>query len=201
MDGGAGNDVITDGGSGTNVLRGGDGNDTITYDYTSNNTVEGGAGNDLIKVSSQNTGGYNTFTDTLRGGTGDDRIQSGEQADTYLFDRGDGSDTINDFDAANKGSVDKIVLGAGILPSDVTVSRVNRNLVLKINDPNNASATDQITIEIWDTGIFRIEQVQFDNGTVWTAANLTSLSMMGTSGADNMTLWGRQHVGQWWRWK
>ncbi len=66
---------------------------------------------------------------------------------------------------------------------------MNRNLVLKINDPNNASATDQITIEIWDTGIFRIEQVQFDNGTVWTAANLTSLSMMGTSGADNMTLW------------
>ncbi len=117
IDGGTGNDVITDGGSGTNVLRGGDGNDTITYDYTSNNTVEGGAGNDLIKVSSQNTGGYNTFTDTLRGGTGDDRIQSGEQADTYLFDRGDGSDTINDFDAANKGSVDKIVLAQGFCPA------------------------------------------------------------------------------------
>ncbi len=188
IDGGAGDDIINDQYSGDNVLRGGDGNDTITYSYQSNNTIEGGAGNDLIKVSN-NSNGFHTYANTIRGGAGNDRLQGGEQADTYLFDRGDGQDTISDWDYGGRGSVDRVVFGSGIAASDITASRSGSNLVLKIADPANPAATDQITIENWDNATYRIEQAQFADGTSLTMAQLTDFAGTGTEGADVLTLW------------
>ncbi|OGS97667.1 MAG: hypothetical protein A3H31_12140 [Gallionellales bacterium RIFCSPLOWO2_02_FULL_57_47] len=198
IDGGAGDDIINDAGNGTNVLRGGDGNDTITYSYVADNTIEGGAGNDLIKVGSI---AYNSSNaNTLAGGAGDDRIEGTLNADTYLFNRGDGQDTINDYDLQARGpfydryfftsnNADKIVFGAGITASDITVSRSGNHLVFKINDPLNPAATDQITIENWNSTYQRIEQIQFADGTSLTAAELSSMALAGTEGADTITVW------------
>lgn len=183
IDGGAGDDVITDTRWGTNVLRGGDGNDTVTYSYYASNTVEGGTGNDLIKTDYQ--GGGSGYANTFTGGAGNDRIQSGTSADTYLFDRGDGQDTINDY-----GGADKLVFGAGIAASDITLSRSGAHLVIKVNDPSNAAATDQITIENWDSSNYRIEQAQFADGTVWDATLIAAAvltDLVGTSSAETLT--------------
>jgi len=120
IDGGAGDDVINDQGSGTNILRGGDGNDTVTFSGGANNTVEGGAGNDLIQVYASTQANYN-YTNTFTGGAGNDRIQSGSSADTYLFNRGDGQDTISDYDYYNANKTDKLVFGTGIAASDLMV--------------------------------------------------------------------------------
>jgi Ca2+-binding RTX toxin-like protein len=188
LDGGAGDDIITDRGAGSNTLRGGAGNDTITYSYWSNNTIEGGAGNDLIKADYSQYGSA-PYANTFIGGTGNDLIQSGGSADTYLFNRGDGQDTINDYGNGTAPGTDKLVFGAGIAKSDVVLSRSGEHLVIKVTDPANPLATDQITIENWNTAIYRIESVLFANGTEWTAQDLTNLSMTGSESAETLALW------------
>lgn len=180
IEGGAGDDVINDQGSGSNILRGGDGNDTMTFSYYSSNTIEGGAGDDLIKVSAI----YNSsaYANTFAGGAGNDRIQSSGSADTYLYNRGDGQDTINDWDAYGSNKTDKLVFGAGIVASDITVSRVGGHLVLKVADPVNPAATDQLTIENWNNTYQRIEQMQFADGSVFDLSAI----LMGTAEIDTL---------------
>ncbi|MDO8812808.1 MAG: calcium-binding protein [Gallionella sp.] len=186
IDGGAGDDTITDTGVGTNILRGGDGNDTVTFGYTSSNTVEGGTGDDLIKVDS--TSYCNgTYANTFAGGAGADRIASGGSTDTYLFNRGDGQDTLNDYGYGYGGAAgaDKVVFGAGIAAGDLGLSRAGNNFVIKVNDPNNASATDQITIENWyAASTYQIENFQFADGTSLDKTQLAQ--MVGTAGNDNL---------------
>ena len=185
IEGGAGDDVITDQGSGTNVLRGGDGNDTVNFSYCANNTVEGGAGNDLLQMTGYSNYNSSGCSNTFAGGAGNDRIISGGSADTYLFNRGDGQDLITDLDNWGNGKTDKVVFGAGIAQSDLFVSRSGYNLVVKVNDPNNALATDQITIENWFySGIYQIESLQFADGANLTNAQLNQ--MVGTAGNDNL---------------
>jgi Ca2+-binding RTX toxin-like protein len=115
LSGGAGDDTINSGG-GNDTIYGGDGNDTITFGYNTSNTLDGGTGNDLIQsnnVPNSNSNYANTFT----GGAGNDRMVSGGSADTYLFNRGDGQDAINDYGYNSIGlavGLDKLVFGAGI---------------------------------------------------------------------------------------
>ncbi|MBS4099091.1 MAG: hypothetical protein KGZ83_19955 [Sulfuricella sp.] len=204
IEGGDGDDVITDQGIGTNTLRGGDGNDTITFSSTASNTIEGGTGDDLIKVSNNNNVSYNLYANTFAGGTGNDRIQSGGSADTYLFNRGDGQDTINDYGYNANGNIvgaDKLAFGAGITQTDLGLSRSGYNLVVKINDPANPTATDQVTVENWFTtgtyqntpipSIYLIESFVFADGTSLTSAQINQIgnTLYGTAGADTLTGW------------
>jgi Ca2+-binding RTX toxin-like protein len=191
IDGGAGDDVIIDQGSGTNLLRGGDGNDTVTFSHSANNTIEGGLGNDLVQSGQQDRGSAN-YVNVFAGGAGNDRIVSGSSTDTYLFNRGDGQDNINDYGASVLGGaagMDRIVFGSGIAVGDVTVSRVGANLVLNINNPGNPAAVDRITVENWDNSLYRIEQVQFANGAVLSAAQLGQMATGATAGADTINMW------------
>ncbi|WP_319244450.1 calcium-binding protein [uncultured Propionivibrio sp.] len=192
VDGGAGDDVIIQRGGGANVLRGGEGNDTVTYNYCGNNVIQGGAGDDLIKPTG-NRYAYNSTANTFAGNAGNDRIESGGSTDTYLFNRGDGQDTINDYGYYyyNQSIVgmDRIVFGAGITTDDVTASRLGDNLVIKVSDPANPTATDRITVENWLSSEYRIEQVLFADGMVWTAADLCNLSGVGTDASETLTAW------------
>ena len=63
------------------------GNDTLTGDVE-DDTLDGMGGNDTIQG-----GGGN---DTIVGGTGNDTLDGGAGADTYVFNSGDGHDTIQD---------------------------------------------------------------------------------------------------------
>ncbi|MWP70179.1 calcium-binding protein, partial [Gilliamella sp. Lep-s5] len=74
--GSKGNDILT-GGDGNDTLSGGDGNDILTGG-DGNDTLSGGDGNDI-----------------LTGGKGNDLLSGGAGNDTYLFNLGDGHDTIN----------------------------------------------------------------------------------------------------------
>ncbi len=76
---------------------------------------------------------------------------------------------------------DKIVFGSGIAASDITVSRSGANLVMKIADPANPAATDQITVENWWLGSqYRIETFAFADGTALGTSDI----QLDTSGAD-----------------
>ncbi|MBJ7312297.1 hypothetical protein H7U20_19125 [Rugamonas sp. CCM 8940] len=189
VDGGAGDDVIIDNGSSaaTNLLRGGDGNDQITF--ASASTVEGGSGNDTLTES----GNYINQASTLIGGTGNDRMTGALSSNTYIFNRGDGSDSILDVGIASGRhyGTDKLVFGSGIVQTDLAMSRSGEDLVIKVNNLTDAAATDQIVVEKWffSDGGYQIESFAFADGSSLTNAEVTQLgnAIYGTDGADTLT--------------
>ena len=71
------------------TITGTDNNDTL-YGGAGNNTLNGGKGKDTLK------GWWGD--DTLTGGKGDDYLEGGTGDDTYLYAKGDGNDTIYNYD-------------------------------------------------------------------------------------------------------
>src|SRR5690606_39045755 len=103
---------------------------------------------------------------------GDDVLKGGGGNDRYFFSIGDGRDSIYDHISnilVNTGGTDKLEFGDGILPSGVSVSFADSNddLVLKID-----GTSDQVILqEAVSNSNYRIEQVVFADGTIWTHAN------------------------------
>jgi len=190
--GGSGDDQLA-GNGGNDLLMGSGGNDTLLGNSGSD-TLIGGAGNDVLMAGS-NTFASPLTTDpnensanTLQGSAGSDRLYGGGGSDTYKFNLGDGIDTI--FEVAYRGlnasdtAIDRIVLGAGITPGDVTITRNNLDFVLKYSNSG-----DQVTVRDWyNASGSRIEQLVFVDGTVWDRAALHAAGLVvnGTSGDDTL---------------
>lgn len=90
LDGGNGDDTLM-GGAGRDALSGGNGDDVLLADE-GNDMVAGGLGDDFID-----------------GGTGNDLLLGGDGSDTYVYERGDGSDDIVE-GAGVAGDKDVLVL-------------------------------------------------------------------------------------------
>ncbi len=137
--------------------------DTITGN-DEDNVLDARAGNDTIIGA----GG----DDTLIGGEGNDSLFGGLGADTYVFNVGDGRDTILDGGVGSLG--DKVVLH-GILPSEVTV-------IVAADDADDVKLTfadgGSITLDeqLNRLGLDAIERIVFDNGTTWDAAEIARLA-------------------------
>ncbi|HEX9059394.1 MAG TPA: calcium-binding protein, partial [Clostridia bacterium] len=82
-----GNDTSLYGTTGKNIMSGLGGNDSL-YGYDGDDILDGGAGDDTLYGGNGN--------DTLKGGTGNDLLYGGSGSDTYLYNSGDGKDTIID---------------------------------------------------------------------------------------------------------
>ncbi|MEC4890327.1 MAG: calcium-binding protein [Nitrospira sp.] len=124
------------------------------------------------------------------------------RADTYRFGRGSGEVTVLDLDVTQSNidrEQDRILIGAGVLPSEVTLARTNGDdLVLSINGTSDRLTVKSFfrTITVvppfsfsgYSVAAYRIEQVQFTDGTVWTVSDLFNrLSIfVGTAGADTL---------------
>ena len=116
-------------------------------------------------------------------------------ANTYTFGRGDRQDMIVDFDFTGEQATDVLRMKPGVSPTDVTVRRIGEDLVLGIT-----GTMDVLTIESHFASVFvlppfsaigrtvsayQLEQIQFDNGTVWDTAMIASLvPIMGTEQND-----------------
>jgi len=160
VDGTAGDDVI-DGLGGHDEINGLDGNDTLSGGV-GNDTLNGGAGNDK-----------------LDGGAGNDKLDGGTGNDTYLFGRGSGQDVVTDHDGT-AGNMDTVQMAADVLPADVTVSRDRSNLYLSIN-----GTTDKLTLKSWfSDDAYKIEQVEFADGTMWGISELATLANVPTENSD-----------------
>ncbi len=144
-----------------NIIAGNYGNDTI-YGSNGANILYGEAGNDSLY------GGSNT--DTLIGGKGNDRLDGGYGNDTYIFSKGDGKDTIDDYDST-EGNLDTIRFGAGIKPTDLIFKYVNNNLQISQHD-----STDSVTVNSWQYGrSYQIENVRTANGSMITNTQVDKL--------------------------
>lgn len=132
------------GGRGDDVLDGGDGDDYLS----------GEDGDDL-----------------LIGGEGSDYLSGGQGNDRYVFQPGFGIDHLYE-EGRNFGGGDTIEFGAGIGPQDVKVHQSYglAAIYLRFADPN-----DRLHIQDWriyEDGV--IEQVSFDDGSVWTSEEILS---------------------------
>ncbi len=108
--------------------------------------------------------------DTLAGGLGNDQLRGGVGHDTYLFNLGDGIDTIEDVAAAGEGN--RIQFGVGISRNDLTVTHdeVARTLTIQVG----ASGMDQLVLNSFDlTGVEGtpvVETLTFADGSTASLA-------------------------------
>ncbi|MGL3609185.1 calcium-binding protein [Rhizobium sp. G187] len=161
-------------------------------------TVTGTAGDDTLSGT--------IGPDIFSGGAGNDEMLGGAGSDTYLFGRGDGQDTVLKYDPDGDYTVNDVVrFAAGIAPSDIIVTR-NGYISYETNDSTVIDSyfmtdlvltirgtSDSITIkeqfrnsgDDFDApGPYSVKEVQFANGTVWSAADLATLFSTPTSGND-----------------
>lgn len=103
--------VTLTGANGMDRLYGGNGDDMLSGGRNADR-LYGGAGNDTLDGQ--------TGDDRLYGGRGDDRLIGGQGADRFVFEIGDGSDVIVDFDPSH----DKIAFRDGVdSRADLTFAR------------------------------------------------------------------------------
>eukprot|EP00003_Mantamonas_plastica_P017001 TRINITY_DN28414_c0_g1_i1.p1 TRINITY_DN28414_c0_g1~~TRINITY_DN28414_c0_g1_i1.p1 ORF type:complete len:402 (+),score=39.51 TRINITY_DN28414_c0_g1_i1:199-1404(+) len=140
------------------IFNSGGGDDFIRTNLEKEAAIHGGPGNDRLY------GGYGG--DWLMGGKGRDVLEGGYGNDTYVYLRGDGRDTINDFsfnrrtdtvyDIYSDGSrrnyrkremrikehagQDRILFGKGISPRDLIIRFDGLDLLIALKDPKNYSA-------------------------------------------------------------
>ena len=148
------------------------GGSDVIYGNGGNDTLEGGSGNDTLYGDDYSS--LLAGDDTLHGGAGNDSLIGGKGNDTYLFNRGDGQDTISDA----LGN-DKILLGAGILTTDVTLFQDSGNLIIAVDGGLQTSLVVQ-------SGAYtnnKIEQIVFADGPIWDAAMIQSRTIAGTPNA------------------
>ncbi len=129
--------------------------------------------------------------DTLDGGAGDDQLWGKQGADTYLFGRGYGNDTIADQDP-QAGGGDRLLFGADIALADLTGSRNQNDLLLRL-----AHSSDSVRLRNYflASSADKVEIIEFADGTQLTAAEVDALiaasagaSIVGGPGDD--TLYG-----------
>ncbi len=120
-------------------IYGTDGDDWLAIQNGDNGIIHGGAGNDGLSGGSGNDELYgegeddtlygNDGSDILDGGTGNDTLCGGNGTDTYIFAKGYGNDTINEW-----GSDHSIVKLNDINSDEVTITdQWGSNLVVSIN--------------------------------------------------------------------
>jgi VCBS repeat-containing protein len=166
-----GNDSIY-AGAGNDTLIGGSGEDTLFAD-DGNDTISGGEGNDTIYAGIGN--------DTIKGGTGNDSINGERGSDTYLFNLGDGNDTIVDTSACGSTDTDALILGSGITQENTLILRDNYDLLLNIND------TDSIRVKYWfgDDKRNTLESIEFADHTLLTTDQINELAIVkGSNSSD-----------------
>ncbi|MFC5921038.1 calcium-binding protein [Neisseria weixii] len=151
VNGGAGNDTIY-GYEGNDVLNGADGDDRLEADK-GNDRLLGESGNDTL------VGG--SGSDILMGGEGNDRLEGGSnEADTYVFTKGHGTDTVSDYGSKDE-HIDTLLFD-GAEFSDAVFSRFGNDLVVKAYGEG-----DQVNVQnFFSSSHYRYTEFAFEDKTV-----------------------------------
>lgn len=119
--------------------------------------VAGGAGNDALVSTVGHT--------MLSGGRGNDTITATGGGNSYQYSLGDGKDIVTDTSLANGFSAaNKLVLGNGIVSTDLTVVRNGNDLYIRLPGSNGEI---KLVNQYANAGI---DSLQFSDGTLWDRA-------------------------------
>jgi Ca2+-binding RTX toxin-like protein len=102
--------------------------------------------------------------EAFSGGAGGDWLIGGAGNDIYGYAPGDGFDEIEDIDST-PGNTDSLVFAGSIAPSDVEVFASGQDYILTIGD-------GRVRLRSGHTIEGAIERVEFQDGTLWGAADL-----------------------------
>ncbi|MEZ4600501.1 MAG: cadherin-like domain-containing protein [Syntrophotaleaceae bacterium] len=133
--------------------------------------IIGGAGDDWLNG--------NDGDDLLLGGTGNDALNGGYGNDTFIFNLGDGQDSISGYE--NDG-IDTLTFGEGIALSDFQLEKADYDLVIKIGESG-----DQVTLPNWfhpAYGIKSLERISFSDGSTITCDELLAQCQVINIGSD-----------------
>ncbi|HSI22053.1 MAG TPA: putative Ig domain-containing protein [Methylophilaceae bacterium] len=146
-------------------------NSEVVLGADSGAVLNGNGGNDLV------LGGNGD--DILNGGIGSDILGGGAGNDTYVFNLGDGSDTIIETRGAE--GIDTLQFGSGIYAGNLNISRDGDKLVF-----SHINGKDTVAVANWFNSVgnaHRLDAVRFADGSVM---NLNALQL-GTDGTDTLT--------------
>jgi Ca2+-binding RTX toxin-like protein len=140
----------------------------------------GTSGNDTLYGSA----GPNVFD-----GRGGNDLEIGDGgSDTFVFGKGYGDLEVDE--AGPSGSpTDVLKLGAGITEASMAASVVGDDLVVTDGTAGDAIQIDDMGDSSWTSNSgYGIEQIEFADGTIWTAQQLLVLAhtIEGTSGPDTL---------------
>ena len=156
--GGSGDDNIS-GEDGNDIIYGEDGNDTIRGN-AGVNYLDGGSGDDYIDLS-------NGSTDTIIGGSGNDLLYSFKGEKLYIFNQGDGNDTIR-----TTLCEDTIQFTEGITEDDIIFRTEGNNLFIEFENQD----TDSIKIENYLLDdIYEVETLKFSDGTTISNSQINQI--------------------------
>ena len=141
----------------------------ITLQQTdADDTVNGTSYNDVI----YGNGGHDTINagegnDTIVGGIGNDILNGGNGDDTYVYNLGDGFDTITD-----TGGDDKIVFGEGISQSDLSFEQIGNDLKISVNGKDDKGIQINDHFRYDDS---KVETIEFHDGSTLDISNADQL--------------------------
>jgi Ca2+-binding RTX toxin-like protein len=137
--------------------------------------------------------------DVLDGGRGNHFLSGGNGGDIYLYDRGNGADTID----VNKTNVlipnpNYLVFGPGLTPDDVTFSRngTSGDLLVSVSDDPSDTLTIQGQFTAAFTGSFgtqyfnQIQIFKFADGTTYSWQDVQDLIIANDVATPGATIYG-----------
>ncbi len=173
----------------------------VTPDHVENlfltgNTAVTASGNELNNVIIGN-GGNNSLAggagaDLLAGWLGNDSLDGGQDSDSYLWNQGDGRDTITE-SAANSG-IDRLRFGAGItldslVSREYTDANGQRRAFINVLDSDGQERSDQGVELVLTGGNPVIERFELADGSTFTLGQIkvNTISSYGSNGNDTLT--------------
>lgn len=154
---GTSGDDLLEGFAGADRLSGGFGRDRL-FGYAGDDRIDGGGGDDVIV-----------------GGRGDDRLDGGEGEDTFVFEVGDGRDTVS----AQWG--DSLILGRGLARADVELLRfATGNLEIRVT-----GSDDRVFLPgVFDPYGVKLKRIVFGDGSELDSHGIALLPLAPVDGTD-----------------
>jgi Ca2+-binding RTX toxin-like protein len=170
------------------MIRGEENSDDVILGFERNEVIQGLSGDDELDGSDGN--------DTLIGGLGNDLLMGSNGNDSYLFNLGDGQDSIDNVDdneySNGINSIDTLIFGLGI---DSTLIELRAdsdnadNLVIAL-----LNANDTITIQNYFVDdSHKLDVIKFSDGSVLTKDNLNMMAVISRGGVDDDDLEGNDN--------
>jgi len=171
---------------GNDIMYGGKGDDILDAGSGSN-TIYGDAGNDIIKTASY------SFNNILVGGKGDDMLYGSHYSDTYLFNLGDGKDSI--IETYNySGAIDTLRFGKGIKSTDIGTYKDGGDLLFKHKNGKDEVRVKNVFSSTSSGATasehYNMERIEFADGTIWTWQQIAERGLISQANNHGETLNG-----------
>ncbi|MCG7550755.1 calcium-binding protein, partial [Pseudoalteromonas sp. Of7M-16] len=156
------------------------GNDTLDGGLGSN-LLDGGEGDDVLTAT-----GMEDHKNTFIGGTGDDINIGSFALNTYVYNLGDGNDTIKNY--LSKNSV--ISFGSGITQSMLEFKRKGDGIEITVNH-TDASLSGSIFVEdAYLYSNYRLKELQLFDGSVVAFSELVEVAKVTRGDANDNEIYG-----------